>query len=394
MHTPAWHKYASNSIMQAAPSAVTKSWFPWVPLLVATFASYGPVGWNYGFALYFLNYHHGFVKRGLVGELFSPFASLSRTQLLTIEYLFLAAAFTLCYIVFRKALFQDGALTLTAVLLLSAPGVLPHIGYLFAQPDVTLFLLMLLCVGALLQLRPLAATLATLPLCCLGLMAHEAFSLMFYPLIAAILLHLARTRKLPWVAAFAHVTVVAAAFVGIVHFGKLKVSPDTILQEALARTNVGIQRQVYDVMASTLAQQQHLVHQLYTPGILQLLILTVCICLPYFWLMAHLLRLSMRATEMPLWQKMFNCMAFLSPLILCALGHDYTRWMGAACIDVSFFILYLALTNEAARAAIAEWATASPNTQAWLAYLITAGPLGATGIRSAELFFATTLHGK
>lgn len=359
--------------------------------MVATFASYGHVGWNYGFALYFLNYHHGFVKRGLVGELFSPFAFLSRNQLLTIEYLFLAAAFALCYVVFRRALFQDRALTLPAVLLLSAPGTLPHIGYLFAQPDVTMFLLMLLCIWAFLQLSPLAATLITLPLCCIGLMAHEAFSLMFYPLIAAILLNLARTRRLPWAVAIAHVASVAAVFIAIVHFGKLKVSPDTILQEGLARTNVGIQRQVYDVMASTFAQQQTLVHQLYTPGIWQLLILTVCIALPYFWLMAHLLRRSMWAATMPLWQQACNGIAFLSPLVLCFLGHDFTRWIGAACIDVSVFTLYLALTSEAAHDALANWASTSIHKEAWLAYLIAIGPMGATGIRSAE-FFVTAFH--
>lgn len=374
-----------------SPVAPKSSCLPWVPLMVAAFASYGHVGWNYGFALYFLNYHHGFVKRGLVGQLVSPFAFLSRNQLLTIEYLFLAAAFLLCYVVFRRALFQDRALTLPAVVLLSAPGTLPHIGYLFAQPDVTMLLLMLLCIWALLQLRPLTAAFVTLPLCCLGLMAHEAFSLMFYPLIAAILLNLARTRRLPWIAAISHVAIVGAAFVAIVHFGKLKVSPDTILQEGLARTDVGIQRQVYDVMASTFAQQQELVHRLYSPYIWQLLILTVCIALPYFWLMAHLLRRSMRAAAMPLWQQICNVVLFLSPLILCTMGHDFTRWMGAACIDASLFTLYLALTSEAARNALANWASTSTNKEAWLAYLIAAGPMGATGIRSAE-FFITALH--
>ena len=378
--------------MEATSLAAPKpSGLPWIPLLVASLASYGHVGWNYGFALYFLNYRHGFVKRGLVGELFSPFAFLSRNRLLTVEYLFLAAAFLLCYVVFRRALFQDHALTLPAVLLLSAPGTLPHIGYLFAQPDVTMFLLMLCCIWALLQLRPLTAVLVTLPLCCIGLMAHEAFSLMFYPLIAAILLNLARTRRLPWAAAIAHVAIVAAAFVSIVHFGKLKVSPDTILQEGLARTDVGIQRQVYDVMASTFAQQQELVHRLYSAYIWQLLILTVCIALPYTLLMAYLLRTSMRADGMPRWQQALTCIAFLSPLVLCFMGHDFTRWMGAACIDASCFTLYLALTSKAAHDALANWASASANKEAWLAYLIAAGPLGATGIRSAE-FFVTAFH--
>src|SRR5664280_1659022 len=77
----------------------------WVPLLVGALSSYGGTAFNYGFALYFLNYHHGFVKRGLDGELLSGLAFLPRTHLLAIEYIFLAVAFGLTYLVFRGMLF-------------------------------------------------------------------------------------------------------------------------------------------------------------------------------------------------------------------------------------------------------------------------------------------------
>ncbi|MEZ2348647.1 hypothetical protein [Terriglobus sp. RCC_193] len=362
------------------------SLLPWTPLIVAAFASYGPVGWNYGFALYFLNYNHGFVKRGFVGELFSPFAFLTRSQLLLTEYLFLAAAFLLCYAVFRPILFRNRETAMIAVLLLSAPAALPHIGYLFAQPDVTLFLLLLLCLWMLFTMPPIAATCTTIPLCILALCTHEAYSLMFYPLVVAILLEQCRTRRLPWIAAIAHVAIIGAAFVAILHFGKLKISPDIILQEALARTNVAIQRQVYDVMASSFAEQRALVLRLYTPGIWRLLALTLCIAAPYFFLLGKLLRRSMRAAIMPSWQQAITSLLFFSPLLLCYLGHDFTRWIGAACIDASLFILFLAQTNAVVCNALTQWA-ASENTTAWLAYLIAAGPMGATGIRSAEIFF-------
>lgn len=358
---------------------------PWTPLIVAAFASYGPVGYNYGFALYFLNYNHGFVKRGFVGELFSHFAYLTRGQLLLAEYLFLAAAFALCYTVFHPLLVRNRETSMIAVLLLSAPAVLPHIGYLFAQPDVTLFLLLLLCLWMLFNMPPLAAACATIPLCLIALCTHEAFSLMFYPLVVAILIEQCRTRRLPWIAAIAHVAIIGAAFLAILHFGKLKVSPDTILQEALTRTNVGIQRQVYDVMASSFAEQRELVRRMYTSLIWKLLALTFCIAAPYFFLLSKLLRRSMRSADMPVWQQAVTCLLFLSPLLLCYLGHDFTRWIGAACIDASLFILALAQTNAVVRNALTHWTT-NENITAWLAYLIAAGPMGATGIRSAEIF--------
>lgn len=367
------------------PVSRRPSLLPWTPLIVAAFASYGPVGWNYGFALYFLNYNHGFVKRGFVGELFSHFAYLTRGQLLFTEYFFLAAAYLLCYVVFRPTLFRNRETSMIAVLLLSAPAALPHIGYLFAQPDVTMFLLLLLCLWMLFTMRPLAAACATVPLCIIGLCAHEAFSLMFYPLVVAILLEQCRTRRLPWIALIAHVAIIGAAFLAILHFGKLKVSPDTILQEALARTNVGVQRQVYDVMASSFAEQRALVRRLYTSGIWWLLALTLSIAAPYFFLLGKLLRRSMRAAAMPSWQQAFTSLLFLSPLVLCYLGHDFTRWIGAACISASLFILVLAQTNTMVSNTLSQW-TNSENTTAWLAYLIAAGPMGATGTRSAEIF--------
>jgi hypothetical protein len=359
---------------------------PWLPLFVAVLNSYGAVGWNYGFALYFLNYRHGFVKRGLVGELFSSAAFLSRGSLLAIEYLFLAAAFALTYFVFRTALFGQRNDRKLAVLLLSAPAVLPHIGWLFAQPDVTLFLLLLLSLLMFLRLPPLLATALSLPVCCIALLGHEAFSLMFYPLIVAVLLQLCRTRKLPWIAGILHVVVVMAVFIAILHFGKLSVSPAVILAEATARTNVGIQPQVYEVMASTLAQQRVLVHKLYTPYVLQVLALTLVLIIPYFVLLFVLLRRALKAAAAPVSQQGFTALLMLAPLLLCALGHDTTRWIGAVGIDISFLILFLFLADEEAgpvRTTLRAWA-AGPCYLVWLGYCLVIGPMGATGLRSAD----------
>jgi|GEM_PF-2768419 len=371
--------YSSSNLSVRNPLA-------WVPLIVAAFASYGSVGYNYGFALYFLNYNHGFVKRGLVGGLFSQVAFFTRSELLFLEYAFLVAAYALCYFVFRRALFRDASSSTVAVLLLSAPGTLSHIGYLFAQPDVTLFLLLLLSVWCFLHLQPAVAAVVSLPLCSVALLAHEAFSLMFYPLVVAILLQLCRSKKLPWTMGLAHVAVVFGCFVYIVHFGTLKVSPDTILAEANARTNIGIQRQVYDVMASTFAQQQELVRRMYTSYIWRMIALTFAMTAPYLWLLSSLLRRAMRAAAMPAWQKVVTPLLFLLPLVLCVMGHDFTRWLGAGCVDASLFILYLLLTNGGVKEALGEWA--SPKQLAWLGYLVAVGPMGATGIRSAEQILA------
>ena len=370
-----------------------------MPLLAGAINSYGPIAFNYGFALYFLDYRHGFVKRGLVGEIFSRIAWMPRPVLMGIEYGFLAAAFVLTYLVFRELLFGSTAERRLAAILLCAPAMLPHLGYLFAQPDVTLYILLLGAMAALVWMRPWAGSAVSCALCCIALLAHEAFSLMFYPLVAAILLQLCVRRRLPWIAAAAHVAIVAGLFVAVLHFGMLRVSPNVILREAQARTDVGIQRQVYDVMASSLAEQRELMRRMYGVYVWRVVGLTIAITLPYFFLLARLLFGTMRVAGSPRWQRAATVLLFLSPLALCWLGHDVSRWLGAVGMDATLFALWMVLDERHAGARqqsvsgvtesapvqslLADWAT-GPSYTAWLIYLLVIGPLGATGIRSAE----------
>lgn len=358
----------------------------WAPLLVGALNSYGGVAFNYGFALYFLDYRHGFVKRGLEGELLSGFSFLPRGSLLAIEYAYLAVAFALTYMVFRGMLFGTERDRRLAAALLSAPALLPHLGFMFEQPDVTLYILLLGCFALFVRARPELAAAASCMLCCVALLAHEAFSLMFYPLILAILLHLCEQRRLPWATAVAHVLAVGVVFAAVMHWGALKISPDAMLREAQSRTNVGIQRQVYDVMASSLKQQRALVRQLYSPLVIRILAVTLVLSLPYFVLLGRLLNRAMCGAGFGGVQRVRTFALFALPLLLCALGHDTTRWIGAMCINATLFVLYLYMTetrDSPALLHLTDWAS-GPAYIPWLVYLIAIGPFGATGLRSAD----------
>ena len=370
--------------LQPGPNA--ERLLPWIPLLLGTINSYGPVGLNYGFALYFLTYRHGFVKRGFVGELLSGIPWLSRERLLGIEYLFLAAAYALTYAALRPLLFGKSAQRRLAAALLSGPALLPHIGYLFAQPDVSLYILLLACFWLFVRVRAGTAALCSFVLCCVGLLIHEAFSLMFYPLIAATLVYLAVQRRLSWTAVAMHAVMFAGVFALVMHGGTLRVSPATILAEAQARTNAGIQGQVYDVMASTFSEQEALVRRMYTRGVLWILAVTAALSAPYVWLLARLLNRTMRSLDTTLGQRVLTMTMFASPLLLCALGHDATRWLGAGCIDATLFLFFLYMTEtegSPAREYLDGWAQGSSYLP-WLIYIVGIGPFGATGMRAAE----------
>lgn len=356
----------------------------WIPLLAGLANTYGPVALNYGFALYFLNYRHGFVKRGFIGTFIEPIPYLTRAGLIALQLAFIFAAFGLTYLILRRLFFgsaHDRALTST---LFAAPALLPHIGALFAQPDVTLYLILLATVAAFLHLRSTVAGFVSTVLAVVGLLCHEGFSVAFYPLICAILWDLCRHKRLRWSVAFGQVVLVLAAFLAIMHFGELKVNPDLLLIEAAHRTSVPLQRQLFDVMASSYAQQRSLVSHFYRfRGMQTLYALTTLISVPYFALLVSLLGRTARVRGDTRFDMALRLFLFALPLSLCYLGHDVARWLSACAIDATLFLCYLALTDLRVREALRAWAC-GPRPFLWLAWFLIIGPYGATGIRLAE----------
>jgi hypothetical protein len=320
----------------------------------------------------------------LIGALVSPIPHLSRAGLIAVEFIFILAAFAVTYLVCRRLLFgtvQDRAL---AAALFASPALLPHIGALFAQPDVMLYLLLLGSLAAFLHLCPITAAFISSALACLGLLCHEGFSLAFYPFIVSILWDLCRRKRLRWEFALLQLALVTAAFLAISHFGTLKVSPDLIVADAARRTSVPLQRQLFDVMASSYAQQRALVAHFYRFRGMQILYsLTALLSVPYFALLISLLRRTARARSDNRLDIALRLILFALPLTLCYFGHDVSRWIAACAIDATLFLSYLALTDARVRDVLRAWAT-GPRPFLWLAWFLITGPYGATGIRLAE----------
>ncbi len=366
-----------------SPDVSPSNFLPWLPLIAGLAATYGPVALNYGMALYFLNYRHGFVKRGLVGELVLALPHLSRVGVIALQLAFILAAFAATYRVLRSLLFGTKEDRTLAAVLLTAPAMLPHLGFLFAQPDVTLYLLLLAALAALLKLNPIPGAACASLLAVVAMLAHEAFSLAFYPLILAILWDRCRRQELRWTIAAVEISAVTAAFLAILHFGKLKVAPAVILADAARRTNVPLQPQVFEVMASTFDQQRALVRHFYHGGLLIVLALTLLLSIPYFYMLASLLSRAGRIRGYRAPDAAALTLLFLLPLSLCYLGHDVSRWISASAIDATLFLCYLALSDVQVRASLRQWA-AEPQATAWLALGLIIGPYGATGLRVVE----------
>jgi hypothetical protein len=371
-------------ISSCAETRRTRTLLSWIPLLAGLGNTYGPVALNYGFAFYFLNYSHGFVKRGLIGTITEPIPYLTRAGLVALQTTFIFAAFGLTYFILRRLFFGNVHDRALAAALFAAPALLPHFGALFAQPDVTLYLILLATLAAFLHLRSASAAFVSTLLTILGLLCHEGFSLAYYPLVAAVLWDLCRHKRLRWSLAIAQLILVLAAFLAIMHFGRLMVSPDLLLNEAAHRTPVPLQRQLFDVMASSYGEQRDLVNHFYRFADMQILyVLTALLSVPYFALLVALLRRTARVRSDTRFDIALRLVLFALPLTICYLGHDVARWIAACAIDATLFLCYLALTDSRARNVLREWAS-GPRPFLWLAWFLVTGPYGATGIRLAE----------
>ena len=182
-------------------------------------------GRTYGPSHWFATYQHGFLRRALVGEILSRIGFLSSRAILGFELATFTLAFSLTALAFRRVLFGSLAERRLAAFLLAAPAFLPHMAFMDGELDNFLYLAILVGAVALIRLGNLAGLAIATACALVGLLIHEAFALMFYPLIlvlAADLIHRRRLR-IRWVAT--HVALVFASFFAIIHFGKLPGSP-------------------------------------------------------------------------------------------------------------------------------------------------------------------------
>jgi hypothetical protein len=366
----ALERWAGRSLT-ALPVAVSLLW------LGGTFhRTYGPTH-------YFLNYQHGFLKRALLGELLLPLHFISLRAVLAIELAIFATVVAVTYIVFRRTLFGTPEERALAAFLLAAPAFLPHFAYLSGDLDSVLYICAVLAVGAFLTMPADAALACAVALSIVALLIHEAFALLFYPVLVAIMIDLSRRQRMRAGLVIGQFALIGMVFLAILHFGKWAVPHPEYLAAAQQRTNMPLEGTVFLVLSNTFQQQLHFVAALYTKQLIAGVLLSCLVSLPYFgilvWLMQNALAVRGYAKKTRWGLLLLLC----APLLLLPLGHDVMRWIAAICINVSLFLLYLYSTapDPAERRACTTW-TATPLYPAMLGYTLA---LGAYGIASTRL---------
>ena len=340
--------------------------------------TYGPSHW-------FLDYHHGFMRRALVGQLLSHVRFISWHQIFLIEAAVLACGVALTYVVFRSILFGSLSERFFGAFLLAAPAFLPHMAALGGELDNILYFVVVLAGVALMRFRNVfGLTLATL-LTVVALAIHEAFLLMFYPLIFVFILHLLHRRKINLIGVSLHLVVVSICFVAILLHGSFHVSQAEWVAHAQQRTDMPIEVAVVIPLHNTLREQMAFVRERYTHSLVGRVMLTLVLSIPYAIALLRLLSGTLRRQRYHTLTGRLILVSFFVPVLLIPLGHDVMRWLSALCINMSLYVLFLYQAKEEpeeerleSRVALSSWA-ASPATTATFIYLLALGPWGLAG---------------
>ncbi|MBV8631464.1 MAG: hypothetical protein JOZ83_11100, partial [Silvibacterium sp.] len=265
---------------------------------------------------------------------------------------------------------------------------LPHMAFMSGELDNFLYLTILVGACALMRFDNLAGLAIATAAAIVGLLIHEGFALMFYPLILALaadLVHRGRLR-LQWIAA--HFIIVLAAFLAIVHFGKLPGEATQWIAAAQRRTDMHVDGTVFLVLRLSLRQQLEFVRQLYTPKVVSSILLTLALSIPYGIVLWRLVRTACIYRRYSITHARLLLLVFAAPLALSLLGHDVMRWVSAMCINMSLYLLLMYRSEMPVHDpdtpnlhnALTGW-TALPVYSATLLYMLALGPWGIAGNR-------------
>jgi hypothetical protein len=340
--------------------------------------TYGPSHW-------FLDYHQGFMRRALIGQVLSHIHFISWRNIFLIEAVVLACCIALTYLIFRSIIFGNLDERLLGAFLLAAPAFLPHMATAGGELDNFLYIVLLLGCFCLTRFQNIIGLLLGTFFTALALFMHEAFLLMFYPLVLVLILDLFHRRKITRLQVGFHGLFVILCFLAILVFGKFHGTQADLIAQAQQRTDMPIEKAVFIPLHNTFREQLAVVRQRYTPAFVRRVALTLLLSIPYAIALWRLLIVAVkRQRYAPPLAAMITA-AFFIPLCLIPLGHDIMRWLAALSINMSLYVLFIyqevrsgIRSYDGATADLRHWA-ASPATVATLVYLVALGPWGLAG---------------
>jgi hypothetical protein len=289
------------------------------------------------------NYGHGFIKRGLIGEIFSRVVGpVTVANVFTASWLLMALlAGALVLLLIGPALRQPNRLGawLFGLVAITHSATIPRLVWDLGRHDHFLFLILLACLAVLYRASPVWRILVIPPLCVIGLLIHEGFFVMFLPLIFAVWFY-EEGWKLFW-PKLAIVICICAITLFIQTFGTIS-NPQfySFPSKGYISVYTGLGYNIQYVFFYFIRAK--------APLLLLNHVLLALTLVPTFLLLWHLAEVS-PGIKRHRWERKVLVTAALSPLSLYLVALDHFRWWGLGITNLFIVIAYLALREHAVR---------------------------------------------
>lgn len=324
-------------------------------------------------------YEHGFLKRALVGDAMARvFGAPSEALVTVLSGIIAVAAAAALLRWFAGPALRDGSVGawLFALVAASHSATLSNVFYDLGRFDHIGLLILLGCLTSLAHGTP-GLRLALVPVACaVGLLVHEAFALMFVPLIfAAWEYEEGRARRGARVVCLAGL----AAFTWVIGtYGRMTELPmDEYIRHLDARQSISIVEGSVFVLYSDFQQSvSGTVGTIWDTWYLVNHVGMLVLLLPSFiflWRLGH--RVAAKEGVLGRPAKLVLAAAF-TPLLLYPLGWDSSRWWAISLTNLFIALSYLWMRDGSTRALEAAIERKPVLVAAVLGLSLVAGPLG------------------
>ncbi|MCY7295035.1 hypothetical protein [Alteromonas sp. a30] len=296
---------------------------------------------DWKFTHYLFNYEYGFIKRGLVGELFAFFSpNIHFQSVVSFSYLLVIALSVVLVAMWSQVFFKDRskAALLLALIAIVSPFTIQHLVYDLGRFDAITALLALATIGAIKNTKGPSQFLLVNLLLSTSLLVHEAAFFMFFPLIFAYWL---------WVEENNAIISKVVSFIWVLGL-TFYISTQGLMTQLSLSEHLAILQKTYgnSVVESSLKV-------LYKGGLIENIKMTLANTVRPWNLIHHGIMFVLLAPQFYLLFKIIKenknklsinanllLLASLSPLALYPLGHDHFRWWSLAITNV-FVVLFL-----------------------------------------------------
>lgn len=301
--------------------------------------TYLPPGINdFATTHYLFSYAAGFHKRALIGSLLALcFDRLSGSEVYAVSLATLLVLAGSLVLLLRRALLCCGAMLVVGVVLLGAPGALPHFAYSIGYFDAVLVLWALLALSVLDSTIPdwMKVPLA-LVACALGVLTHEAFLLTAFPVACGWSL-IARTSRPAVIGSLALAVFLLTVVMQVV--GHPSIGLEQYIQQASTRTDMRINTEAFELLYFRLGANLSYLLRHYSSITTDIRLLAgLIVLIPYYILLRDLYCRAADATAIPADARIAGRICILAPIVLALAGFDVLRWLSFVGLNCSILI--------------------------------------------------------